>query len=452
MHPAYKMGIEELYRIFTGCGAVTTDSRHCPPGSLFIALKGPTFDGNAFAAAALASGCAWAVVDNPAYARGEHTILVDNGLTTLQTLARRHRRTLATPVIAVTGTNGKTTTKELAAAVLGKKYDTLYTYGNLNNDIGVPQTLLRLRREHAAAVVEMGASHPGDIRTLVDITEPDYGLITNVGRAHLQGFGSFEGVLHTKGELYDYLRSKPQSVTFINAADNALRSISDGLPHKVYYSAGRAGGNGVGGVPGMEAAVTGRVTAQDPYLRFRWRTRLPDGRDAAYDVKTQMVGAYNIDNMLAAIIIGVRFGVDNADICDAIERYKPGNNRSQLVTTADNTLVVDAYNANPTSMAAAIDNFAVMTAANKMAILGDMAELGAASAAEHEGVIRLLVKHKINNVWLVGGEFRRVSSPFRSFADKDEVKEELARHPLKGFCILLKGSHSVGLDSLVGLL
>ncbi len=446
-----KMEIPELYRIFEEHPVVTTDSRDCPEGSIFVALKGASFNGNKFAAAALEKGCSWAVVDEEEYACGDRTVLVDDCLKTLQLLARHHRRTLATPVVGITGTNGKTTTKELTSAVLSRKYNVLFTQGNFNNDIGVPKTLLRIDRSHDIAVVEMGASHPGDIKTLVDIVEPDCGLITNVGRAHLQGFGSFEGVVRTKGELYDFLRSRSRSVTFVNARDEHLTAISAGLPSVVMY------GQYPCDAPAANCAgvtVTGEIIGCAPFLSFRWCERSADGEvaGAVHDVQTHLIGAYNIDNMLAAATVGRHFGVSPEDICAALASYVPGNSRSQLTVTEHNRLIVDAYNANPTSMTAAIENFRDMEADGKMAILGDMGELGEVSAEEHDRIVRLLADSGFSDVWLVGGEFGRTECPFRKFADVEAVKAEIAAARPEGRCILIKGSHSTGLWQLPEML
>lgn len=432
------MEISELYDIYAASPGLTTDSRDCPAGSIFFALKGASFDGNRFAAAALEKGCAWAVVDEPEYAADPRCILVDDSLKTLLQLARHHRRRFTIPVVGITGTNGKTTTKELVSAVLARRYRVLHTEGNFNNDIGVPKTLLRITPDHEIAVVEMGASHPGDIRTLVEVVEPTCGLITNVGRAHLQGFGSLEGVIRTKGELYDYLRGRKDSVTFINTDNPHLLSIAGGLPRTVTY--GRS----------ETAAVRGEVIDCAPFLRFRWRAVAAG--DAWHKVETHLIGAYNMDNMLAAITVGLHFGVAPEDICRALADYVPGNNRSQLTVTAHNRLIVDAYNANPTSMAAAVENFRDMTADGKMAILGDMGELGDVSAEEHRRVVRLLMNAGLEDVWLVGNEFGRTECPFRKFADVDEVKAVLATGRPEGRCILIKGSHSTRLYELPGLL
>lgn len=438
------MEISELYRIFTEHPVVTTDSRDCPQGSIFVALKGASFNGNKFAAAALEKGCARAVVDEAEYACDSRCILVDDCLKTLQQLARHHRRQFDIPVIGITGTNGKTTTKELTAAVLAEKYRVLCTAGNFNNDIGVPKTLLRLAPEHEIAVVEMGASHPGDIKTLVEIVEPDCGLITNVGRGHLLGFGSFEGVLHTKGELYDFLRTRHDSVTFINACDSHLESIAAGLPATVRYGQ-TAAHHAEADATEDGVTIRGEVVSCAPMLKFRWNE---SGSDTWHEVQTRLIGAYNTDNMLAAITVGRHFGVSPDQICRALEAYTPSNNRSQLTITAHNSLIIDAYNANPTSMAAAIDNFKMMEVSPKMAILGDMGELGDVSGEEHAAIVSKLETCGFDEVWLVGSEFGKTRCGFRKFKDVDEVKAEIALCPPEGRYILIKGSHSTRLYEL----
>jgi len=432
------MEISELYNIFKRHPEVTTDSRDCTQGSIFFALKGASFNGNAFAKKALERGCAYAVVDEKEYYdEGEdRLILVDDCLTALQQLARFHRKQLGTPVIGVTGTNGKTTTKELIAAVLGEKYNVLYTQGNLNNHIGVPKTLLRLTSEHEVAVIEMGANHPGEIRTLANIVEPDYGIITNVGMAHLAGFGSFEGVVRTKGELYDYLREHGGTV-FIHAENEHLMKISNGLKLIKY---------GIGAAADLVAA--GEVTGCDPYLSFRWRHATGEW----HAVSTHMIGSYNICNMLAAACIGLSFNVSTEQICHALSHYVPANNRSELEVTAHNKLIIDAYNANPTSMNAALANFCNIKARQKMAILGDMKELGSASREEHQKVADMLKRSDISLVWLVGGEFEQTDCQFRKFKDVDEVKTEISRQRPEGYYILIKGSNSTKLFQLPELL
>ncbi|MDE6807083.1 MAG: UDP-N-acetylmuramoyl-tripeptide--D-alanyl-D-alanine ligase [Prevotella sp.] len=445
------MDIKELYKLYLQHPCITTDSRDCPKGSIFLALKGTSFDGNLFAKAALEKGCAYAIVDNAEMANDKRIILVEDTLQTYKDLAREHRRQFNIPVIGITGTNGKTTTKELIKAVLSEKFNVLATEGNFNNDIGVPKTLFRLTKEHEIAIIEMGASHPGDIKTLVETAEPTCGLITNVGRAHLQGFGSFEGVIKTKGELYDYLRSREDGLTFINADNDYLVDmLTDDMwctpystdPEKQY------------------SCISGEVISCDPLLKFRWRKPIMELEETGasqkwHKVQTNLIGAYNIDNLLAAIAVGINFGVDRKQIDHALESYVPTNNRSQLVQTASNRLIVDAYNANPSSMAAALENFQMMEVhkdETKMAILGDMRELGEASEEEHQKTVDLLAATGMQNVWLVGEEFGKTHSNYRKFKNVDEVKTEIEKtHPI-GHLILIKGSNGTKLFQLPELL
>lgn len=430
------MTIDELYELYRQHPVVTTDTRDCPEGSIFFALRGASFNGNDFALKALEAGCAYAVVDDPAVGGDERLVHVPDVLTALQQLAAHHRRRLATPVVQVTGTNGKTTTKELMAAVLGEKYNVLCTRGNLNNHIGVPLTLLRLRPEHEVAVVETGASHPGEIAALSRIVDADCGLITNVGKAHLEGFGSFEGVVRTKGELYDYLRAKAGGFIFLHADDGLLRGIAGNLRAETY------------GRPGQGYGVEGEVLAGAPFLQLRWR---PCGGEWQ-EVRTQLVGAYNVDNVLAAAAVGLHFGVEPAQISHAVAAYRPTNNRSELVDTGRNRLVVDAYNANPTSMAAALENFRLMEHGAKMAILGEMRELGDASAGEHRRVVELAEAAGCAELWLVGEAYRPWAGDHRVFADVGEVKQALHDAPLSGRLILIKGSNGTRLFQLPELL
>ncbi len=432
------MDITALYQLFLSCTGITTDSRNCPEGSLFIALKGDTFNGNAFAAKALETGSAYAVVDEAAYtpAGDTHYILVDNCLHTLQQLANYHRRQLGTRIIGITGTNGKTTTKELISAVLSRKYNVLYTLGNLNNPIGVPLTLLRLRAEHDLGVVEMGASHPGDIKELVEIAEPDYGIITNVGKAHLEGFGSFEGVIRTKGELYDYLRRQGNSTVFIHQDNPYLTKIARGLNTITYGEEDNL-------------YVNGRVTGNSPYLAFEWKAGKEGER---HEVRTQLIGEYNLPNALAAITIARFFGVEPEKIDKALNEYEPRNNRSQLKKTADNTLIIDAYNANPTSMLASIGNFKNMNVENKALILGDMGELGKDSAKEHQKIADYLESCGFKDVVFVGELFAATRHDYRTYPTVDELIEALKQQKPHRKTILIKGSHYTKLESVIGYL
>lgn len=432
------MDMNALYRIFRQCTEVTTDSRNCPEGSLFIALKGDTFNGNAFAAKALESGSAYAVVDESEYipAGDARYILTDNCLRTLQQLANYHRRQLGTRLIGITGTNGKTTTKELIAAVLSQSYNLLYTQGNLNNHIGVPLTLLRLKAEHELAIIEMGASHPGDIKELVEIAEPDYGIITNVGKAHLEGFGSFEGVIQTKGELYDYLRQRGNSTIFIHHDNSYLMKIAGGL-NPIYYGSED------------DLYINGRVTDSSPYLTFTWKAGKEGER---HEVRTQLIGEYNFPNALAAVTIGRFFGVEPTQIDAALKEYAPQNNRSQLKQTADNTLIIDAYNANPTSMLASLTNFHNMKAEGKMLILGDMRELGKDGPEEHQKIVDFLSECNFKEVMLVGSLFATTKHNFSSYADAAAVIDVLKRDKPRGRTILIKGSNGIKLNTLIDYL
>ena len=444
------MEMKELYELFLQHPTITTDSRDVPEGSMFFALKGDTFDGNAYAISALEKGAAYAVIDEKEYAKesNDRLILVEDVLTTLQQLAKYHRVHLGTPIIGITGTNGKTTTKELISAVLKKKYNVLYTQGNFNNHIGVPKTLLQLTKEHDIAVIEMGANHPGEIKTLVEIVLPDFGIITNVGKAHLLGFGSFEGVIRTKGELYDFLRTI-QGTAFINNDNPHLLGISDGLKLVKY-----------GQKDAKDLLVKGELVECNPFLKFEWQTsstltpQLSTVNCQLSTVQTRLIGSYNLDNALAAACIGTFFNVPATDISAALEEYTPSNNRSQLTITQDNKLVVDAYNANPTSMRAALDNFRLIKAEHKMCILGQMGELGDVSEEEHQKVIDLLGDCGFEKVWLVGENFAKTAHPahYRLFANVEEVKAAIATEKPQGYLILIKGSNSNKLVQTVELL
>ena len=427
------MSIIDLYDLFIHNPQITTDSRNCPKGSIFFALKGDKFDGNQYAGKALASGCVYAVIDNPDYYIGERTILVDNVLKTLQQLAHHHRKVLGLPIIGITGTNGKTTTKELLAAVLSTKFNLLYTEGNFNNHIGVPLTLLRLTHDHEMAVIEMGASHPGDIKELVDIVHPNYGIITNVGRAHLEGFGSFEGVIRTKGELYDYIRRSKGKI-FIKKENEYLQSIAKGIEQITYGT-------------GDDAFASGQVVSCDPFLVFNWKQQ-----GKLHTVETHMIGSYNLDNVLAAVAVGRFFKIPAERISRAIAAYEPTNNRSQFKKTENNELIIDAYNANPSSMKVALDNFITMPVQPKAIILGDMRELGPTSDELHAEVVEQIKKGQFDKVFLCGEHFSKVGKEFSPFATTEAMVEELRKQPLKGYHILIKGSHSMGLEKLADIL
>ena len=433
------LDIKEMYALYREHPMITTDSRDCPRGSIFLALKGETFDGNKFAGSALQKGCAYAIIDNPKYKTDDRCLLVDDTLQTFKDLAREHRHRFAIPVIGITGTNGKTTTKELLAAVLSERFNVHYTQGNFNNDVGVPKTLFQLGPEHEIAVVEMGASHPGDIKTLAETAEPTCGLITNVGRAHLQGFGSFDGVKRTKGELYDFLIGRDAPL-FINADNADLMGMASerNATHIIKY----------GGVSSERLFVRGKVIDCAPFLRFSWHA---DGGEEHF-VTTNLIGSYNIDNMLAAVTVGLHFGVTEEQVCHALENYMPNNNRSQMTVTLHNHLIMDAYNANPSSMRAAIENLCAMNVPAKMAILGDMRELGEVSGDEHQRVVDMLKAKGLCDVWLVGEEFGKTDCTFRKFRDIEEVKAEIAVNRPADKYILVKGSNGIRLFTLPELL
>ena len=394
---------------------VTTDSRKVTPGSVFVALKGEHFDGNAFVEQAKADGA-------------EYIISGENALAELQDLARAWRRELGLPILGITGTNGKTTTKELCAAVLSTKYHLHYTQGNLNNQLGVPLTLLQITRAHEMAIVEMGASHPGDIWELVEIAEPNYGLITNVGRAHLQGFGSFEGVMRTKAELYDWLVAH-DGIIFRNADNPYLKEM--------HLSACKASG--------LYAEVNPEAVCPSNTVLYHTGT-MPEG--------THLVGGYNAENVSAAICVGNYFGVSEEQALAAVRAYVPSNNRSQLMQTEKNTIVVDAYNANPTSMQAAIEAFChtAKRETRSCFILGAMRELGEYSHLEHQNIVNMLLERKADKVLLVGPEYRETTAPYPVFEDVEALCAYLQNEPLSGWRILLKGSRSNQLEKVIPLL
>ena len=440
------MDIKELYKLYQQHPCITTDSRNCPEGSIFLALRGESFDGNKYALQALEKGCSYAIVDEDIDEPSSHLLKVDDCLQTFKDLAREHRRQFNIPVVGITGTNGKTTTKELIRAVLSECYNVMATEGNFNNDVGVPKTLFRLTDEHDIAVVEMGASHPGDIKTLVETAEPNCGLITNVGRAHLQGFGSFEGVCKTKGELYDFLVSHDCPIFINRDNEHLMQMIQERGQQPDLYFYGQS--------DNQDILIRGEVVSCAPFLKFRWREQDAEAGFVSewMEVQTHLIGAYNLDNMLAAITVGYVNNIPFEQINHALENYVPTNNRSQLTETEKNHLIVDAYNANPTSMKAALDNFRLMEVSPKMAILGKMGELGDVSDEEHQKIIKLLEEARFDEVWLVGEEFQKANRRFRTFANVDEVKAAIAQEQPQGRYILIKGSNSTHLYELPALL
>ena len=476
------MTISELYSIYLKHPAVTTDSRNCPPDSLFFALKGDRFDGHAFVDNALQAGCAYAIVDNVAPTADKRVIVVDNVLHALQQLARIHRQTLGIPVIGITGTNGKTTTKELIAAVLSQKYIVLHTPGNLNNHIGVPLTLLRLKDKHEMAVIEMGANHPGEIAELSAIVLPDYGLITNVGYAHLEGFGSLEGVIKAKGELYDFLRTK-NGTAFVHRDNEYLLPMAIGLNIIMYgasvfteerFQIGRRAFDlfdKYNPVNSNAPFVGGKIKSLNPCLSFKWQ----NSPNEDYEVKTKLAGGYNMWNALAAITIGVFFDVPPEKINEAISAYQPTNNRSQFKKTKFNELIIDAYNANPSSMQAALENFTAMKPVQedvksgnmhdtgvekpelpvnipKAVILGDMRELGEKSPELHAEIINQVIACDFDKVLLCGDHFSSTGQQYVCFRIVEELCEYLRTNPLRGYYILVKGSRTIGLEKVIDYL
>lgn len=456
------MEIISIYNKFKECGAVTTDTRTLKGGEMFFALKGENFDGNEYAMKALEAGAAYAVVNadsKVAESDDPRLVKVEDTLKTLQELARWHRSMTFVDgkpltVVALTGTNGKTTTKELIRAVLSMKYKVTATEGNLNNSIGVPLTLLKINSETQIAVVEMGASHPGDIKELVDIALPNYGLITNVGRAHLLGFGSFEGVMATKGELYDYLRRTSDKV-FLNvdnpylcrmASERNLQSDPERpyslvIPYGLDYQ-------------GYKVLPS---DAEHPYLRIAH----PDQGEEAFPsvINTNLVGAYNADNVMAAMVVGRQFGVSDEDIVKAIETYTPSNNRSQMNRTQKNILIVDAYNANPSSMDVALTNLASVVSDKKVALLGDMLELGAESLALHQEVLQKAMSSDLALLCLVGAEFKAAVEAsgagcdrVRCFATSDELASWIEKEPVQDSVVLIKGSRGTRMEKVLPVL
>lgn len=441
------MDIQRLYTAFKECGRVTTDSRAISGGELFFALKGENFDGNEYALKALDAGARYAVVDEKAAvaASGDpRLIAVPDTLAALQALARHHRENTFVDgrrltVIGLTGTNGKTTTKELITKVLSVKYNVTSTQGNLNNDIGVPLSVLGINSGTQLAVIEMGANHPDDIERLVKVCEPDYGLITNVGKAHLLGFGSFEGVKKAKGKLYDYLAEHGGSI-FLNADDRDL----------VAMAAERKGLNVIDYGIEYWGAMVLPSDAAHPFVRMA----VPESAENLLCLETHLAGAYNATNIAAAIAVGLHFGVSLEDAIQAVSEYIPKNNRSQLEKTARNILIEDAYNANPTSMAAALDNLASVQAPLKAAMLGDMRELGEDSVAEHVAILKKLVSMDLDLVCLVGEEFRKALSQVDPaaahwFGTSDDLAAWLKANPVSGHTVLVKGSRGIRMERIL---
>ena len=421
----------EIYDYYRKSYQISTDSRHIEPAAVFFALKGERFDGNDFALEVAEQGIAGLVVaDRKTLPDHPRIVKVDDTLQALQELARYHRQQMRDlTVIAITGTNGKTTTKELVSTVLGKKYKTIYTQGNFNNHIGVPLTLLRITPDTEFAVVEMGANHPGEIKTLANLACPDYGIITNIGKAHLEGFGSFEGVIKTKNELYDHLKANHKTA-FVNGDNALLMGLAKDLNHTTYGSSN-------------EDCIV-KMGSCDPYLSVIWN---------GMTIQTRLVGSYNFENVAAAIAVGSHFGVSETDIKEALEGYQPTNSRSQVIE-GRNRIIMDAYNANPTSMTASVKNFRSISGDNALLILGDMRELGDASEQEHKAILALLKDLGFKQAFLVGPCFSQYNDNpnYNTFPNSDELAAYLERHPVEGHTILVKGSRGIQLEKVLPLI
>lgn len=419
-----------LYQRFLEAGTVSTDTRQITPGSIFFALKGDRFNANEFAQQALANGARYAVVDEQKYAIDDRYILVDDVLQALQRLARHHRDQLKIPVVGLTGSNGKTTSKELISAVLGKKFKTYATRGNLNNHIGVPLTILSINSTHEIAVVEMGANHLGEIALLCTIANPTHGLITNIGKAHIGTFGGFENIIRAKSELYQHLINTNGTV-FINSQNAVLATMAKRFTSPVFYPA-----------PGDY--YHSELIEADPYVTFR--------AENGEVVKTNLIGQYNFENIVAALCIGKFFGVDGSLANEAIAAYMPSNMRSQIVKKGNNTIILDAYNANPSSMHAAIENLSGMKANRKVVILGDMFELEEEAGKEHAAIGKLIREKEFHEVYLCGALFKSALGEVpwaMNFEKKEELAKYLSTHPIKNATILVKASRGIGLETIV---
>jgi UDP-N-acetylmuramoyl-tripeptide--D-alanyl-D-alanine ligase len=416
------MNIVELYEIYKQYPSIQTDTRKLEKGDIFFALRGPNFNANAFALAALDSGAAYAVIDDAGYNTHANMILVNDALATLQQLALYHRNQFNIPFLAITGSNGKTTTKELVHAVLSTSYITYTTEGNLNNHIGVPLTILKIRKDAEMAVIEMGANHRGEIAAYCQYAQPTHGLITNVGKAHLEGFGGYEGVKKGKGELYDFIRAT-DGTAFIMWDYDYLREMSKGIKNIVKYG-----------------SFNSEILESEPFLKLKINNQT---------ISTQLVGSYNFPNVLAAAAIGSHFDVPFEKIRKALESYAPSNSRSQLIEKESNRIILDAYNANPSSMRAAIENFEKIKAPNKILILGAMAELGEESLYEHEQLIKLLDKFNWNDVVLVGGDFLKIKSSYQTFDNSLKAKEWYNSQKFENAYLLVKGSRSMQMERVL---
>ena len=424
------MSIEQLYELYLKHPSVQTDTRKLKAGDLFFALKGDNFNGNAFAEKAIEAGAAYAVIDDAAYEIPGRTVVVKDVLTSLQELAKYHRLQFDIPFLAITGSNGKTTTKELIHAVLSSTFITYTTEGNLNNHIGVPLTILKIRRDAQVAVIEMGANHLGEIASYCKYALPTHGLITNCGKAHLEGFGGIEGVRKGKGELFDHLREH-KGTAFVMWDYDYLHSMSAGIPNIIKYGT-------------QHADLEGNAVQSEPYLVVN----ISKGIDQQ-TISTQLVGDYNLPNVLAAAAVGNFFGVNASAIKKSIEEYTPSNSRSQLIQRGSNKIILDAYNANPSSMKVAINNFANLHANDKVLMLGAMAELGEQSLEEHKAIVEQLKQSKWREVILVGGDFLKVDHPYRSFENSARAKEWFQQQKFEDTYFLIKGSRSMQMEKVL---
>src|SRR6478609_5575997 len=425
--------IESIYLKYSESGKVSTDTRQITPGSVFFALKGPNFNANEFAHEALNKGASYAIVDEERFVTDQRILLVDDGLTALQDLARYHRSKLKIPFVGLTGSNGKTTSKELVSAVLSKKFKTYATKGNLNNHIGVPLSILSIDSTYEIAVIEMGANHVGEIAALSKVAKPTHGFITNIGKAHIGTFGGFENIIRAKSELYQHLIEHNGQV-FINSQNSILANMAKRFKSPLFY-------------PASGDYYQAEFISADPYIKFKAAN--------SEVVQTKLLGSYNFENIAAALCIGKYFGVDAKLANEAVANYEPENMRSQIVRKGTNTIILDAYNANPSSMAAAIENLAAMNAEKKILMLGDMYELEGEAEQEHRNIGKLIGERRFENIFLVGSLFKSALKEIpnaKHFDSKQLLQEELKKHPLTNATILVKASRGIGLETVVEVL
>lgn len=428
--------IKDLYDVYLKHPKISTDTRSIEPNSLFFALKGQNFDGNKFAEDAIKAGAAFAIIDDANFDKSEKTILVDDVLATLQGLANYHRKQLKIPFLAITGSNGKTTTKELVNSVLSKKYKTLATKGNLNNHIGVPLTLLSISNEIEFAIIEMGANHQKEISLLCDIAMPDYGIITNIGKAHLEGFGGIEGIKKGKGEMYDFIKLHKGKI-FLNSDSEELKEmLTTRSLNAITYGKSN------------DADLVGEIIREQPTISFKWKWK-----NGAFNVvESQLPGVYNFPNFLCAACVGSYFGVEENKINQALSSYVADNNRSQIIKKNNKTILLDAYNANPSSMEAAIRNFVKLDAERKIVFLGNMLELGDQAKFEHQKLVNLIKQNNFKEVYLVGNLFKDVSNGFHYFENVDQCIDAIKESEFNNATILIKGSRGSKMEKLLNIL